>query len=256
MGIINEAHPPADAPQAYPSAPTIPAINAEGLSIEEIHAGMSQLDRSFGEHLAQVDGYAARRGRPGPALTSDHQQPAPVGNRGNDMPPHMSDGELMQLRRAIEPQATAALDSYVTAAESALRQAQERERAIVAGLHPANDVGAQRSWARAERTLDAARPGAVGDIARGLIEAAKSDEEVATLAEELPSYLAAKGVPSDVVDQALANKLPELAAARRAVRDNHNALSVIKHNAEKQKRELRDGRRSGVPLIDPTKLPN
>jgi len=68
-------------------------------------------------------------------------------------------------------------------------------------------------------------------------------------AEEVPSYLEGRSLPGELFDRVLA--VPELGQARTRVRVAHKERAVLRHDAAKLHRQIHEGRRSEVPLVDP-----
>jgi hypothetical protein len=75
--------------------------------------------------------------------------------------------------------------------------------------------------------------------------------EVAVYAEEVPSYLEGRSLPGELFDRVLAEAVPELGQARTRVRVAHKERAVLRHDAAKLHRQIHEGRRSEVPLVDP-----
>jgi len=80
----------------------------------------------------------------------------------------------------------------------------------------AAQVRAQRYWTRTKPVLDKANDAdLLGEVMR-LVETV-ADEDLATVLEELPAYLTARGVDAgELIDQALYRRMPHLAEVKQA----------------------------------------
>jgi hypothetical protein len=93
----------------------------------------------------------------------------------------------------------------------------------------AGQIAAQRQWQRHRQILDRAEPGTSVALANRLLTNA-DPAELATIVEELPSYLAARGQDSTWVDDVVANNVPKLGAARDRLARAKRAAAVIEQN--------------------------
>lgn len=136
--------------------------------------------------------------------------------------------------------------------ELAARPGAERARLATAS-DPAAQTAGQRQWDRDKAKLEAqSNVGQIHATAANLVNNATPDQ-LAMLAEELPSWLAAKGRPTQWVNDAIPKAVPQLgeaceqatAAERRLLKLRHNAR--VNQNAYKAQRPV-DPRM----VVDPT----
>jgi hypothetical protein len=108
----------------------------------------------------------------------------------------------------------------------------------------------QRSWARHQRMLDnAADTGHIAAVAKSAIDRADR-EEIGLLAEELPSYLQSRGQPSDWINQALKQRVPELDTAERELAKALQIQKVLQYDVNTVKAGIRKGHAASA-LLDP-----
>jgi hypothetical protein len=129
-----------------------------------------------------------------------------------------------------------------------------RRDQIRASLTQRGDTAAelrnQRSWARHQRMLDnAADTGHIAAVAKSAIDRADR-EEIGLLAEELPSYLQSRGQPSDWINQALKQRVPELDTAERELAKALQIQKVLQYDVNTVKAGIRQGHAASA-LLDP-----
>jgi hypothetical protein len=124
-----------------------------------------------------------------------------------------------------------ALDAVKVDADSAAKQVNDLIKGMRVDGDVASQLGAQRYWSRAQRTLDAAKdPAKVVAAAQGLINNA-DDSQAPVLAEELSSYLASRNVPTDWLTDALASKIPGLSdASAEAIRKSRQYAVLLQNH--------------------------
>lgn len=120
---------------------------------------------------------------------------------------------------------------------------------IVKGLSPQGDTAqelrAGRAWDRAVRQLDSVSPDRVPEMARKLIANASSDE-LGVLLTELPSLLTSKGHENlDWIEQAVAQKVPELAKALEQRKLATQARTLIAYDAGRVRERVTKTARPG-----------
>lgn len=121
----------------------------------------------------------------------------------------------------------------------------------VDGTDTAGQIAAQRFWDRSRRSLDAIRePGKIVAAAQELIANADGDQ-VKTLTEELPSYLASRQVPAGWLPRVLASKIPGLEDAEADERVKARQLSLLTQNHYALTRAMEKDI-AAPPLLDPS----
>jgi len=102
---------------------------------------------------------------------------------------------------------------------------------VLQGLAPKGDTAAelraQRAWDRTQRTLDSTESGAVVAAATRAIASADR-ETLGTLLQELPSYLDSKGLPTEAIEQAAVQAVPELADAGRKLTKSKQSEAMLR----------------------------
>ena len=131
--------------------------------------------------------------------------------------------------------AALALQPALDAVKADANAAQAKVSDLVKGQKvDASDVAAQlaadRFWRRTERTLDSIKDGPkVVAAAQELIKSA-DDSQITTLAEEVGSYLASRGIPTNWLPTALASKVPGLDDAQAEATLKAKQLAVLAQN--------------------------
>jgi hypothetical protein len=152
-------------------------------------------------------------------------------------------------------QAAGLVDTAVNRAAENTAAARAEYNRVRESLSPKGDAAAelrnQRSLQRAERDLGQASAGEAAIKAAQLIRDADAEAR-GLLLQELPSILATRGVPAEVVEKAALSVVPELADAANRVKAAERDEQVIRHGAN----AVRDGFRRHSPaiaLVDPAK---
>ncbi len=197
----------APTPQPVP-VPNAPAVDFHGDPFEAADAATRYAARKYGEFAEQVNAVPNLDERSkAQALESFAQTPA------------AKDVEVRVAAAAMHRDALAA-------------QADAERANLRAPLDTAAQLDAQRQWERDRRLLEAqGNVGQVAATAANLVRKA-TPEQLAVLAEELPSHLAAKGQPSKWVTDAIAEAAPQLGQAREQVAAADRRLMKLRHNAK------------------------
>lgn len=133
--------------------------------------------------------------------------------------------------------AALALQPALDAAKADADVAQSRVDDLIKGQKVSNDVearlAAQSFWHRKERVLDSVTDKAKLVAAVQELIRSAPDDQIANLAEELPDYLASRGVPSDWLPNALASRVPGLddAQAEATLKAKQHAVLAQNHAA-------------------------
>lgn len=133
--------------------------------------------------------------------------------------------------------AALALEPALDAVKADADAAQGRVDDLVKGQKVGSDVearlAAQSFWHRKERVLDSVTDktklvAAVQELIRSA-----PDDQIPTLTEELPDYLASRGIPSDWLSTALASKVPGLddAQSEATLKNRQHAVLAQNHAA-------------------------
>jgi hypothetical protein len=153
-------------------------------------------------------------------------------------------GKLAEFANTAE---VAALD----AAEQKFAQRKAVEEAriseLLGGVNRPGDVAGElrrgRIWDADKAQLDkAADTGAVARTAAKLIEDAADADALAVLSEQLPSYLDVRNVPGGWLNDAFAEKLPELGAARTNLNSLNQAAATLNQTFGAVRRGIAAGR--------------
>jgi hypothetical protein len=124
-------------------------------------------------------------------------------------------------------------------------------RSLSPDCDAAGESRAARFWHRSERLLDSLQEsGQKFATAKELIDTA-SREELGTLLQELPSYLRSVGVPTDWIDDAVGQAVPEYASARGKLTKAESALQFARLNADSLRRAFKRGNATGIAFSDP-----
>jgi hypothetical protein len=220
-----------------PEGPALPA-NIEGDPITLAHAEFRNADGWHRKHL-------------------DHVHTVEEKNNLSDRPTR-TDAGFDEMRKSFgDRPCVAACDVRMAAVDAYANEAAAQVACIRDGMKAGDDAGsqiqAQRTWARTKPVLDAADGGKV--IAEGRQRIADADAvQLATYAEEMPDYYAARGLPTDWIDADIASKAPGLGEAMQRARDIRLQRDTINFNHQKLTREFKGGYRSGVELVDPTTI--
>jgi len=115
----------------------------------------------------------------------------------------------------------------------------------------AAELRANRYRDRVIRRLDVKDPGQLFNAANEELAGA-TREGLGTLLQELPSYLQSRGVTTDWIDAAVAQVVPEFAAARAELKKAESAFQITRQNVGFLKQGFANGRPATV-LADPAK---
>lgn len=248
MGILNVFDPqPVTAPGANPFAPQAPAIATSGTPTEQHWEHTNYTRSKQSEHLAAVGEFEKREHTKAPVVAM------------TDAQRELHAEVMSELRRTFEnTDAAVALDAHEAAVERQLAAARERKQQVrdamtTAGQDTASELRSGRAWDRTRRTLDAKSDGAVVSAVADAFRHARPGE-LPVLAEEVTPYLESRGVPTEFVDDLIAQADPEYAAACADVRLAEKQYAVCKWNADKVRKEIHGGYQSEVGLVDPTRL--
>lgn len=133
--------------------------------------------------------------------------------------------------------AALALQPALDAVKADADDAQTKVDDLIKGQKVGNDVearlAAQSFWHRKERVLDSVPDKAKLVAAVQELIRSTPDDQIANLAEELPDYLASRGVPSDWLPNALASRVPGLdeAQAEATLKAKQHAVLAQNHAA-------------------------
>lgn len=131
--------------------------------------------------------------------------------------------------------AAAQVDEAIALAAKREADAQQAVADIITNLSQPGDTAQElrnsRAWERAARQLDNAPGDHIAEVARKLIANA-ADDELGVLLTELPSYLDSQGAGSDWIEHVTAERVPELAAARKAAQKAAQSRQILNHDAE------------------------
>jgi hypothetical protein len=155
--------------------------------------------------------------------------------------------------------ASDAIDAAVAQAESRAQRADENYQQVRTGLSPqSGDVAAmlraEAIWRRASQELGALPPERLISATQRRIKGASS-AELCVLAEELPSFLRSRDVPTDWLDSALEAASPTLktaAAQRKLAVQAHAILASNGRSAKRAMESAAHGSYKRPPLVDPT----
>jgi hypothetical protein len=130
--------------------------------------------------------------------------------------------------------AAAQINEAIALATKREADAEARVAQVMKSLSPQGDTAQElrntRVWERAARQLDSAHTNQVAEVARKLI-ANSSDDELGVLLTELPSYLDSQGAGSDWLEHVAAERVPELAAAKKAAKLAAQSRQIVTHDA-------------------------
>ncbi|CAN5348930.1 hypothetical protein BH09ACT8_BH09ACT8_30890 [soil metagenome] len=190
-----------------PAARAAAALRFNGEPVAAADAAIKHADAAFADHVAST---------PADGSLSPLGVKSYIGQFANS-PAYKAVGEAVQKVTDAADAADANVDS------------------VRAGLSTEGDAAAElrntRYWNRTERSLDSVRDGSqLSTAAQALVKDATPDE-LGVLLQELPSYLQSKGVPSNWLEAATANVVPELAAAKADAALARKALDVTSYNA-------------------------
>lgn len=216
--VINELFPhrPGYQPPDYRTDPqhhfplTAPAVQAEGTVVERAHAAFVNAVTQFEKHIGNVD-----------------------------MALYTNEGAKQRIQEFTGTDAAKAVDTAVDSVRDMRDKAAARVEHLRRELSPAGDTAAElratRYWQRTIRQLDAKDGAQLFQLANDAMKSA-TREELGTLLQELPSYLASRGSTTEWIDPILGQLIPEYGRAHKQLTAAEKALQVTEFNA-KQMRE-------------------
>ncbi|MGY4646523.1 hypothetical protein [Mycobacterium sp. URHB0021] len=191
-------------PPFQPPQVTVRAVKVDGSIVEQAHAAFSHAKDAFEKFL---DG-----------IPREHYSP---------------EGLTAQIAKFSDTEAAKAVDTALANVRARADQAAAQVDRIRAGLSPNGDVAAElragRYWDRTKAVLDSAKEGAFGKAQKLIADA--DGEQLGTLLQELPAYLAAHGHPSDWIDTAVGQVVPEYAQAAKRLKKAKQAAIIAEFNA-------------------------
>ncbi len=208
-----------DIPTAMPGAATAAVPTPRGKTvIEQAYNALVDINEKFQKHVLGV----------------------------NDISHNLTSEGYIDTVAAFQKTAAAQhLDALEATVNARAEMARRRVDATKADLRPKVDTAAQlhaqRTWARVERLLESKDRGEVAATARRLLAEA-DDQELATLAVELPFYLEARGVGSEWLDDDLSRRVPKYAAVKEELHRAKQAQTLMRHNIGAVRRGLQNGR--------------
>jgi hypothetical protein len=144
--------------------------------------------------------------------------------------------------RVADADQSGAVDAAVAAAHARATEADRAYTVARQALTPShNDVvaalRANAFWQRVCRELDSVKPAQLVARVQRLVADAQSDE-LAVLAEELPSFLRSKSLDASWMDQALEAASPTLKTAATQRKLAHQAYAVVSSNGRSVKHAM------------------
>jgi chromosome segregation ATPase len=174
----------------------------------------------------------------------------------NDIPRehYSTDGLKAQIAKFAETDAAKAVDTAVDSFRGLEEATGKQVDKIRRDLSPNGDVAAElratRVWDRTRPLLDNAKEGALGRAQKLIANANR--EELGTLLQELPAYLEALGHPTDWIDAAVGQAVPEYDTAIKRHQTAKQAHTIAKYNALSLRKSFAEGR-SGSVITDARK---
>jgi hypothetical protein len=171
----------------------------------------------------------------------------------NDIPRehYSADGLKAQIAKFAETDAAKAVDTAVDSfrglEEAAGKQVEKIRRDLSPDGDTASELRAIRFWDRTKPVLDNAKEGALGRAQKLITNANR--EELGTLLQELPAYLEALGQPTDWIDAAVGQAVPEYDNAIKRHQKAKQAHTIAKYNALSLRKAFAEGR-SGSIITD------
>ena len=168
----------------------------------------------------------------------------------NDIPRehYSAEGLTAQIAKFAATDAARAVDQAVAnvreRADNAAKQVEKIRRDLSPNGDTAAELRAGRLWDRTKPLLDNAKEGAFGK-AQKLIASADR-EQLGVLLQELPSYLEARGLPSDWIDTAVGQAVPEYAQATKKLNTAKQALTIAEFNAKSLRTSFDKGYSSSI----------
>jgi hypothetical protein len=212
---------PSAQPEPFePPRVTASAVRVDGTVVEQAHATFTHAKTAFEKFLNDIP--------------REHYSP---------------EGLKAQIKKfGANTDAAKAVDQAVASvqarADTAAKQVEQIRRELSPNGDTATELRASRYWDRTRPLLDNAKEGAFGK-AQKLIASANRDE-LGVLLQELPSYLEALGHPTDWIDPAVGQAVPEYAKAASQLKKAKQALTIAQYNAKSLRTSFDSGRSSSV----------
>ncbi|MBZ4581103.1 hypothetical protein [Mycobacterium avium] len=228
MGVIQDAnHAPITPQQAQP---VYPARVSGETPVAQSYSAITNANEQLGRYVEQVE------------KSKDRYTP---------------EGLAEQLSAFANTDAARAVEEYTQRVTERVEQAQaavdEARGKLVTSPDVASQLAAQRLWDRQRRLLDALDGGALASTASAALKSA-DPAALATLVEELPSYVQSRGVPVDFLEPVIESVAPELGKARRELSRARQAETITKHNSRVVREAIQHGRPAAPgTLADPSR---
>lgn len=201
-----------------PTRVTAPAMTVEGTVTEQAHATFTNAKTSFERFLNDIP--------------REHYSP---------------DGLKAQIAKFSDTIAAKAVDAAVDSVRDRADKASTQLEKIRRDLSPNGDTAAElragRYWDRTKPLLDNAKEGALAK-AQNLITTADR-EQLGVLLQELPAYLEARNYPTEWIDAAIGQAVPEYAQAAARNKKAQQALTIAQYNATSLRESFANGYSSG-----------
>jgi len=218
--------PPPAAPPWQPPDVIAPALNFEGTCVQQAHAAITHAQSEFRKHIEATDA-----------------------GKGN-FSPEGYQAQIAAFQNTAAARAVdTALESVTAHRDAAAAQVAKVKRDLSPNGDTAAELRANRYRDRVIRRLDVKDPGQLFNAANEELAGA-TREELGTLLQELPSYLQSRGVTTDWIDAAVAQVVPEFAAARAELKKAESAFLITRQNVGFVKQGFANGRPVTV-LADP-----
>lgn len=167
---------------------------------------------------------------------------------------HLSEpGYRARIAAFTKTQPAAAVEDAVSQvqkrAEEAAKLVDQLRRDMSVPKDAAAEMRAGRVWSRAQRVLDNSRSAKVVSAAKNLLADA-DPADLAVLCDELSPYLQSRGLPSEWLEGALGEVVPEYGAARTRLTKAQQARTVVEYNAKMLRKSFTEGRLPAT-LADP-----
>jgi hypothetical protein len=220
--------PPTPTPEWRAPDVAAPAVNAEGSIVQQAHKKMVHANNEFRSHLDATEAIRANFSPEGYQAQIDAFQ---------------NTSAAKDVDRALE--------SVTARRDAAAANVDKVRKSLSPNGDTASELRATRVSARMVRQLDAKQPGELFNEVNDMLASANR-EELGVLLVELPAYLQSRGSTSDWIEAAVANIVPELAAARAEHKRAEQAFQIMRTNAQHVRQGFTNGRPAAV-IIDPSK---
>jgi hypothetical protein len=208
---------PPEPPEPFaPPSVMASAVRPVGTVFEQVHETMVHAVSEWQRHIAKTD------------EAKQHYTP---------------EGYQAQLAKFAATDAAKAVDTAEASATARVDQAAAQFAKIRKDLSPNGDTAAEiradRYWNRTKPLLDSAKAGAV--LKAQKLIASASREELGTLLQELPAYLEAGNHPTDWIDAAVGQAVPEYGRAAAQLKKAQQARTIAGFNAKKLRETFAHG---------------